>query len=284
MISSRIRTLLSAVWLLFTISLVSWWFIFALRHLNADDTSQAAKHYRMLYFEGSTLIVTVLAGGIVMIFLSHKDDQRHQRLKYFFSNFTHDIKTSITRLRLQVDILTEENQFKNHRVLNRLLNDLAKLDLQLENSLLITHVAEALFLEEKINLADLIKSIVVEFEELEIKIEGNANVHADSRSLRSIFRNLLENSRQHGQATEIHIQVSEKSQAMVQISVHDNGCGSTQNNLGHQILSNSGSQGAGIGLFLARQLLRKMNGSIESNVRIEPAGFQSLVNLPGRLI
>ena len=99
--SSRVRTLFSLIWLVFTLSLVTWWFIFAIRNLNAEDLTDTAKHYRMFFYEGSTLLLTVLLGGIVMIVLSYRDDARNEKIKFFFSNFTHEIKTSITRISLK---------------------------------------------------------------------------------------------------------------------------------------------------------------------------------------
>ena len=283
--SNRIRTILSAIWLLFTISLVSWWFIFVLRGQNPQDLDAAAKQYRMLYLEGSTLILSILLGGSVMIFLSRKDDIRHQRLKHFFSNFTHDIKTSITRLRLQADILTEQNEVKNNRVLQRLLNDISKLDLQLENSLLLTSATETGFLTEKINFKNLVNMAQIEFEDLKITTTGNAEVLADSRALGSIVRNLLENSRRHGQATDIQINIVAETTERVRIHIQDNGIGSLRpvKKLGFEILPSSQNQGTGIGLYLAKQLVGKMTGSIsfQSN---QDQGFRTELVLRGRLI
>jgi signal transduction histidine kinase len=279
---SRLKIVFSMVWLLFTISLVSWWFIFALRNLNSEDMTEAARHYRMLFFEGSALIVSVLVGGIVMIFLSVKDDQQHKRLKYFFSNFNHDIKTSITRLRLQADILTEQNEVKNNRVLQRLLNDISKLDLQLENSLLLTHVDEAIFLNENIFLPDLFESVQIEFDDMKFKIQGQGYVTADSRALRSIIRNIFENSRRHGKATAVEIQVVNESSGRVKIIIQDNGSGTARdiNNLGFAILPSSENSGTGIGLYLARHLIQKMHGSIHFFSRAS-AGFRSEIVLKG---
>ncbi len=282
---SRLRILLSALWLIFTISLVSWWFIFALRNLNTEDMTDAARHYRMLFFEGSTLIVSILVGGVVIIFLSIKDDQRHERLKYFFSNFTHDIKTSIARLRLQADILSEQNENKNNRVIQRLLNDISKLDLQLENSLLLTHVNEAIFLDEKINFKSMIDSVQIEFEEIKISIKQEAEINADSRALKSIIRNILENSRRHGKASEVHVQLSQIQQNKIKIIFEDNGVGTTQliKSIGHEIRPSSSQAGTGIGLFLATQLIQKMSGSISFS-NGQAVGFKTELILKGYLV
>ncbi len=281
--TNQVRTILSLIWLIFTMSLVTWWFIFAIRNLNVEDVTDSAKHYKMLFYEGSTLLLLILLGGIVLIVLSYRDDRRHQKLKVFFANFTHEIKTSITRIRLQADILLEEKNLQNNKILQRLLSDVAKLDLQLENSLLLSHVAEARFLLEKINLKNMLDSIQIEFEDLKIQYQGNATIEADSRALKSIFRNLFENARRHGKASVVKIDVTSESE-FVSISVQDNGEGNSRKDvvLGKEILSTSANQGSGIGLYLSKQLITKMNGEVSFNTSTEK-GFQAILRLKGKI-
>lgn len=283
--TSQVRTILSLIWLLFTFSLVTWWFIFALRNLNVEDITESAKHYKMLFYEGSTLLLSILLGGIVLIVLSYRDDLRHQKLKVFFANFTHEIKTSITRIRLQADILLEEKTLQNNKILQRLLSDVSKLDLQLENSLLLSHVAESQFLTEKIDVKEMIDSIQLEFEDLKIRVQGDAIVNADVRALKSIFRNLFENSRRHGKASGVQVDVEKLEEDSIRIAVQDNGVGNQRQDvvLGKEILSTSQNQGSGIGLYLSKQLISKMNGDIlfENSGQ---KGFRSVLKLKGQKI
>lgn len=282
--TNQIRTILSLIWLIFTLSLVTWWFIFALRNLNIEDVTESAKHYKMLFYEGSTLLLLILLGGIVLIVLSYRDDRRHQKLKVFFANFTHEIKTSITRIRLQADILLEEKSLQNNKILQRLLSDVAKLDLQLENSLLLSHVSEASFLLEKIDLKSMLDSIQIEFEDLKIQLQGDAIVEADSRALKSIFRNLFENSRRHGKASEVHV-VATNDGELVRVTIQDNGEGSSRKDalLGREILSTSANQGSGIGLYLSQQLITKMAGDIAFDTA-KDKGFQAILRLKGKTL
>lgn len=283
--TNQVRTILSLIWLIFTLSLVTWWFIFALRNLNVQDVSESAKHYKMLFYEGSTLLLLILLGGIVLIVLSYRDDRRHKKIKIFFANFTHEIKTSITRIRLQADILLEEKNLQNNKILQRLLSDVAKLDLQLENSLLLSHVSEPIFLTEKIDLKKMINSIQLEFEDLKIELQNTALVNADVRALKSIFRNLFENSRRHGKASVIQITAEKVEDDLIRVLVQDNGLGNQRRDvvLGKEILSTSQNQGSGIGLYLSKQLITKMNGDIffeNSNEK----GFRSILKLKGQIV
>src|SRR5438309_10429254 len=90
----NLKTVLAIIWFAFTFSLVTWWWIFFLLRSRGDAS------HRMFAWEGSILIAAVLIGGIALILFSYRDQKRHQRLRFFFSTFSHDIKTSITRLPL----------------------------------------------------------------------------------------------------------------------------------------------------------------------------------------
>ncbi len=283
--SSRIRTFLSLVWLIFTLSLITWWFIFAIRNLNSEEVTESARHYKMLFYEGSTLLVSVMLGGIVLIFLSYRDDLRHQKVKVFFTNFSHEIKTSITRIRLQSDILIEADSIKNNKILQRLLIDISKLDLQLENSLLLSHFDEATFLNEDINFSEMIKSVQLEFDDLKIQSDQKAILSADSRALKSVLRNIFENSRRHGKASEVKISIENTDSDLLKIIIQDNGQGSARpiNKIGTEILSASQNQGCGIGLYLSKQLIAKMQGQIFFHDQVGK-GFQTTLRLKGRLL
>ncbi|MBC7371255.1 MAG: HAMP domain-containing histidine kinase, partial [Bdellovibrionaceae bacterium] len=155
--SGKIKTFLAVVWCLFTVSMVGWWWVYGLN--SHDSPEQIYKKHRMLMWEGSILIATVVMGGGSLFFLSYRDQRRHEQLQTFFATFSHDIKTSITRLRLQAEILEEDNIQQKNPVLQRLVGDIARLDLQLENSLLLSSSESAKLLREKLLLSKIIESM-----------------------------------------------------------------------------------------------------------------------------
>ncbi len=299
---SKARTLFSALWLVFTFSLVSWWFVLNLRGIGPSEDSANAEYNqefnqrnRMYFWEGSTLLVTVLLGGGLLIAMSRREDQRNESLRFFFANFSHDIKTSISRLRLQAEILAEEiarnKDGSENKVLKRLLADVSRLDLQLENSLLLSHEAEFKLLIQKIEIQPLIHSLQMEFHDLRIKFtsdesvpspQQSAQVLADSRALKSVLRNLIENSRHHGQATVIKVTYQKLSSGDVKLEICDNGSGSqvALNTLGREITPQTAGTGNGIGLYLCRHLMQKMRGDIHFKSTTEK-GFCCELTLPG---
>lgn len=289
---SKARTLFSIVWLIFTFSLVSWWFKLNLADSHSKvpiSMAEMNQRNKMYFWEGSTLLMTVLLGGGLLIFLSRKEDQRNESLRFFFANFSHDIKTSISRLRLQGEILSEESSTANgvldQKILKRLMADIAKLDLQLDNSLLLTHQGpQSQLLIQDLDFTNLIQSLQIEFEDIKIDLIGQVQVRADSRALKSILRNLLENARRHGQADTVSIRTKAVDTSRVAISVKDNGSGSTVavNQLGNHMIPQTSGQGNGIGLFLCRHLIQKMKGQIIFRTHTGQ-GFESEIVLLGRL-
>ncbi len=288
---SQFRTLFSVIWLVFTFSLVSWWFILNLSDSHATvpiSLAEMNQRNKMYFWEGSTLLMTVLAGGGLLIFLSRKEDQRNKSLRFFFANFSHDIKTSISRLRLQGEVLSEATSADrtgfDQKILKRLMADIAKLDLQLENSLLLTQQSESQLLIQDLDFNNLTQSLQIEFEDLAIQVIGQARIQADSRAMKSIFRNLLENSKRHGQANLISITFKPISSSRVAISVKDNGHGSSvaASSLGDKMIPQASNQGNGIGLFLCRQLIEKMKGQIIFRTEAGQ-GFEAEIILQGHI-
>jgi signal transduction histidine kinase len=280
--NGKIKTFLAVVWCLFTLSMVGWWWVYGLN--SHDSAEEIIKKHRMLMWEGSILIATVVAGGGALIFLSYRDQKRHEQLQTFFATFSHDIKTSITRLRLQAEVLEEDNIQQKNPVLQRLVGDISRLDLQLENSLLLSSSESAKLLKETLRLSRIIESMRVLWGELEFRLNQDAEMMADQRALSSVLKNLIQNAVLHGQATVIEFSAKAVNSSTIEISVKDNGKG-FQGSLGHlgtEMYPSKNEKGSGIGLYLGRRLLKRMNGDL----RFENPGqgLCAIVRVEGRVL
>mgnify|MGYP001612900147 CR=1 FL=1 len=129
--SQNLKIWLAVVWLMFTLAMVLWWW-----SLGLSKMPDNAK-YSMMMWEGAFFVLATLTGGSVLIWLLIKDQARHQQIKTFFATFSHDLKTSIARLRLQADVMKETGESRHDPSLERLAQDIYRLDLQLENSLIL---------------------------------------------------------------------------------------------------------------------------------------------------
>lgn len=275
-LKQNLKTVLAIIWFAFTFSLVTWWWIYFLMRTTSSET------HTMFAWEGSILLAAILFGGIALIVFSYRDQRRHKRLLFFFATFSHDIKTSIARLRLQAEVLEEEQQ--GHPVLKRLVNDIHRLDLQLENSLQLANLEEGRAHLEDVALTSLIATLRNEFPDISIELEKDAFIRGDRRALISVLRNLFQNSVQHGKASLVRIKAKALSSSRLEIIIQDNGLGikGSTAKLGSEILVSTDARGNGIGLLITKRLISKMGGEIQF-LSQEKEGFTSTLNVEGRL-
>lgn len=269
-------------WVLFTSSLVCWWWIHSLQQLyllqQAVPADKLLASKRMLFWEGSFLVLAVVLGGVALVYLIAREKKRNEQMRLFFSHFAHDLKTAMTRMRLQCEVLDEKSESDD---LRSLMQSMGRLDLQLENSLWLAREEKQPFLKEPIKLSDIVSSLRLDCPELEFQITKEARLLADSSALRSVLRNLVNNSVVHGEATRMEIQVENVSPEKVRIHLQDNGRGYTGfiDKLGKELLQPKSSHGNGLGLYLSRKMIERMGG----NMKVVPSqkGFHLWIELPG---
>ncbi len=275
---------LSIFWFVFTFSMVTWWWIFALEQLENLGVGLAPEKFisfrRMLLWEGSILLIFIFGGGAALLTLTNQERLRNLRLRLFFSNFSHDLKTSLGRLRLRTEVLAQQAPSSD---LQKLMDEVSRLDLQLENSLWVSKGEEQKLFAQEISLHQLISKLRPEWPEVEIHLHENAVLKGDPQALQSVLRNLLQNARFHGAATRIEIRVEALSQQRLALIFQDNGQGYTGDlkNLGRAMLSGDNSKSNGIGLYLTRSLLKRMDSEI--SFPKSDSGFQARLEIPGRL-
>ncbi len=262
--SAKIKIGLSLVWFIFTFSLVFWWWVFSLHQLDLLSEVIEAQKYssvrRMLLWEGAVLVVAVFIGGLVLIILTNREKKRNEQLRNFFSNYSHDLKTSLTRLRLRTEILAEKN---NSPDIQKLLVEANRLDLQLENSLWLSRTDSQKLYLNKIKLSTIIGYLRSEWPELEIKLNQDAMLLADDLALKSVFRNIFQNAWLHGGAHTVEINPVIKNNIW-HIDIQDDGAGfnGEYTSLGQNLMKSQHSKGNGLGLYLTRDLILRMQGKI----------------------
>lgn len=231
-------------WILFTSAMVVWWWFYSV------SAPQTLNHNRMMMWEGLTFLAAIFIAGFFLYKFIQQEVQRHNQLKIFFSNFSHDIKTSITRLRLQSEVLQEERIYSSDEKLKQLVEDISRLDLQLENSLYIAQEEDYQLFVEQVKLSDLIQNVKNDFSEIDIFVERDAQILVDRRLFNCVLRNVINNSVVHGLSTQIKVRVELKN-SHCDLVISDNGQGEKPKSPG---------QGHGLGLRLCQQLLEKMDG------------------------
>src|ERR1044072_3262638 len=276
----RIKILLGALWVMFTVTLAVWWLIFGLRQLDllsqfhVEQSDQLQRHYQMLLWEGGILIASLVGGGLALFYYARREQKRHRQVEEFFAAFTHDAKTALASLRLQAESLKEDLGVNPNPLLDRLLQDSLRLQLQLENSLFLVNFPPGRLLIEPVQISTLVDALRYHWPNLTIIQKGDGVIMADARAIESMLTNLVHNAITHGQASEIRITADPSSRGRMCLRIADNGCGfpGDFNQLGKLFVRHSRGSGSGVGLYISRQLALRMNSTLDFS-RGDDGGF-----------
>ncbi len=273
---SRWKLGLGLAWIVFNLSLAIWWLIFGLRQIDfvqstvgnfSPEHSATVAHFvrqqRMLISEGLILIISLLAGGGALLYYIVREKRRADQIHRFFATFSHELKTSIASLRLQVESLSMDfASSPSNPLFERLVKDSVRLEIQLENSLHLSQLESSRFFFERLDLKRFLSALEHQWPSMAIRVSGEADVFADHRALESVLKNLIQNAIVHGGATEVTFDVTEHGNSLVKIRVVDNGSGfnGKLDQLGKLFMRHNPKSGSGVGLFLVRNLVEKMGG------------------------
>ena len=248
-------------WLVFVLSLAGWWLYFGITTLSRTTElgSQLARHQRMLFMEGTVLMALLLIGGLSLFYLAYRMYKEKSAKEMFFASFTHDMKTSLFRLQLELEKLSKQPQAP---AVDNLFNQTRTMQLDLENSLDSTVGAGKPLFIETIEFNEFLSELHTQWPEFRIKVSGEKRLSADRKALYSIFKNLLHNSFLHGEADEviIHIELSDNS---LKITYSDNGqpFQGDLKELGQQMRFSA--EGTGYGLFIVQQWAKQLRWQLD---------------------
>lgn len=283
----RLKIALAGVWLVFTVTLACWWMVFGLRqidHLREVTTiniPEANVHHRMLIWEGSVLIALLVSGGVALIWYIWRERRRHRQFEDFFAAFTHDAKTALASMQIQAESIREDlGGEAPNPLIDRLMKDTLRLQLQLENSLFLVNLRRGSLLRERIGIRRMIESLRFHWPEVGLKLIGDGYVMADTRALESILTNLVQNAVIHGRASEVTIAVtSGSSRTEIVVSDDGNGFRGDYKRLGRLFTRHTRSSGSGVGLYISSRLISRMDGTIVFAPGID-GGFTATLTLP----
>lgn len=281
-----------AAWLTFSVALATWWVIFAYRLLdgmmsnNTFSPEVLIRKQKMLTYEGISLIVLLLAGGIALSYYVWREYRRNRQIKEFFVSFSHELRTPIASLRLQAESLSEDLRGSGREKLaERLVADTVRLELGLENSMFLANIEEMGKLHfENIDLEELLRALSQSWPELRIKSDRSAELRADRRALEAVFKNIINNSVVHGKASEVKVAVTDNGGGKLSLLFTDNGDGfkGAHEKLGELFHRHTTNSGTGMGLFLVESLTRRMQGLAQFQIK-EQNKFVVDIHLGGKL-
>lgn len=191
-------------------ALLTWWVIFSFRQLksiqslNLASDSQILRHQKMLIYEGLTLYACLIIGAVALVYFIVKENRILRERKNFLSLFTHDLKTTISSLRLMLERLSSKVEDPLLKTEVKEIQGIGtRLNQQLGNSLQVSFEEGSEFVFEEIDFCMQINFIRSIWSDLSFKVDDGILVWADSSALRSITTNLIQNAVDHARADEV---------------------------------------------------------------------------------
>lgn len=273
---------LTLLWVFMLLGLGSWWLFLVfklhatLTALNLPELGSQSSFLNMMRWEGSFFFIFLVLLGSSLFIMYFRDMRKSRSMQAFFSSLSHELKTPLASMRLQAEVIKDLIQDETHsheqltNLTERLIQDTYKLESEFEKSLQLSRLEQ----DAPLTLAQIdVKRFLKRQEQklprtirLELQIDENASeIMADELGINMIFRNLIENTLRHNPETaRILIKVS-KSQDMVEILYDDFGKEFTGDfkSLGQLFYKFNSTKGSGIGLYLIKNLMKKMGGSLE---------------------
>jgi two-component system, OmpR family, sensor histidine kinase CiaH len=310
-------------WLLLTyiVAMLVWWFIslekqneqakeYKIRHLSttinrntspdlfAKETEQVESDYRRnkaKYIGEGCVFLILLSIGAVFVYRSvRRQFNVQQQQKNFMMAVTHELKTPISVMKLNLETLQKYNldADKQKRLLRNTLEETARLNF-LTNNILISSQLEGggyKFSKEELNLSSLVSERIADFRNrfpdrvFDEVIEPDADIKGDPLLLQMMVNNLLENAVKYS-PKEHPISTSLKMEGRhIQLKISDQGPGIPDEErkkifnkfyrVGNEATRKT--QGTGLGLYLCSKIADDHNADI-SVTNNTPAGSTFVV-------
>ncbi|MDQ8700863.1 ATP-binding protein [Hyphomicrobium sp. LHD-15] len=193
----------------------------------------------------------------------------------------HDLRTPLTRMRLRAEFVTDDEE----RTL--WLRDIDELERIADSAIQLVREETTKASLEVIRVDDLVRSVVEDLQEQNFEIEvidtSEAYVRANRLALSRALRNLLINAATHG----VRGAVAVTGGAMARITISDQGPGISADVL-DQVFEpffradrarGQKIPGAGLGLTISREIIRRDGGDIRISNRPD-GGLAQVVELP----
>ncbi|WP_408097046.1 sensor histidine kinase [Peredibacter sp. HCB2-198] len=274
---------LTLLWVFMLLGLGSWWLFLVFKlhstmsELNLPELGSQSRFLNMMRWEGTFFFIFLILLGGSLFLMYFRDMKKSKAMQAFFSSLSHELKTPLASMRLQAEVIKDmiEDETHDHETLSnltkRLIEDTHKLESELEKSLQLSRIEQdAPLTLVPVSIERFIKrqeqKLLHSPLKVDLKMDMDAKeVMADELALNLIFRNLFENTLRHNKEAKLVSIACRKHGPCVEITYDDHGKKFTgdMNLLGSLFYKFESSKGSGIGLYLIKNLMRKMQGQLE---------------------
>ncbi len=281
------------------VTLTIGWIV--INSIAARNSEQFGLYYTLLAV-GTTFLVLVLVGTIMYLTITVKTVRLAQQQSNFIDSVTHELKSPIASLKLYLQTLEkrklpEEQVAEVHHSMLEVLGGLDHL---------IDHLLEAARLEkgvveipvEEVDLPAVLEQCAATTtrlyrlspEAITLRLQP-IPLWGHTKELEIVFRNLIDNAVKYsGSDPHVEIEIYTPSSSAVGVRISDNGPGVPTNlrrkifgrfvRLGNELERKQA--GTGLGLYIVRELVKRMRGKIHVHSRSPLPGTSFEVELPRR--
>jgi len=252
----------------------------------------------MVLGEGAVFVFILLLGFWAVRRSIAKELNVAEQQKNFLLSITHELKSPLAAIKLQLQTLhtRELPEEKRTQIYKRALGDTDRLEILVENLLLVNKVESGglPLNKETVDFSEFLSNQVQttyskEFEEgrLKTNIQDGIRADIDKMAIHSIVINLIDNAIKYGGKSEVMVALMCTEDAQIELSVSDGGEGipSSEKKKVFERFYRRGNEnvrqtkGTGIGLYLVKLLVEKHGGTI-TILDNTPKGARFVVKLP----
>jgi signal transduction histidine kinase len=263
-----------------------------LEHLQA----QRRASIRMFAAEGATFLCILVAGTVLILRSVRREMELMRQQANFLSAVTHELKSPLASIRLFIETLElrDPPPEKRARFLANMRGDVDRLEGLVNNILAVARLDSGRFVvhvdrgDLGRDVAEVIEALGKDPSQRPLNLElalPDQPLHAryDLGVLKTVLRNLLDNAAKYGGADK-----PVRQGDWAAIEVRDQGIGLAAEErekifqkfyrVGEEMVRQT--EGSGLGLYLARELIRQMGGSIAAESPGVGQGTTFRVSLP----
>ncbi|MBE0491771.1 MAG: HAMP domain-containing histidine kinase [Sulfurospirillum sp.] len=248
------------------------------------------------------LVITICSIKALQIFSDETDLKLRESLrqiKRFSSDVSHELKTPLTVMKGEIEVVLKENRSKEEyrNVLISNLEEVDKLQSIVKNLLMLTYI-EKESLKNKFTLQALDDIFLSSLDELMV-VASQKNISfkviqldiiylkCDDILLKTVFTNLIENAIKYSPETTTITLSLEKKENYAYFCIEDQGNGIEEEKLPHiferfyraDMSRSKYIKGYGLGLSLVKQIVELHLGEITAHNK-KPKGLRVVVKLP----
>ena len=212
------------------------------------------------------------------------------------ANISHQIRTPLTSINLVVSFLNDDNLSVDRRkeIVRQLEKYLEQIDWLVTTLMKISKLdtGTVAFCQDAVEVNELIKKVVSPFEilmdirniKLETLIDSDVQFIGDFSWTVEALENIIKNCLEHMEDGGLLQIVGKNTPIYTEIIITDNGCGFGEEDLSHVFERfyrghNAKDGNFGIGLALARMIIKEQNGTIRAQNRKDTKGAQFIIKL-----